>query len=328
MALIAGIITLIFKPTRRAAILLLLGALSQIAAWMAFTHLQSRFLLPLIVPMSAAFGLGAAAVLTTATRRLGRLRETDAPSRAAMPVLAAIVIGILPLTAAGWSAINFARQLNTQPNRSLIMAAGGLSGMNFERSLLEAPENERLAFINESANPAAYVNLVLRSPDTQPASDDHRDLYLLGDATPLYYLDALGDTPSTATNNLPPDTRPLKVHYHTTWDSSLLGDAIASSPDDPAAWSAFMRSRGIGYILVNYSELGRLIEKDHNYDPRVTLIDVGRWVAPTNRNSTGLTSIRQWTVPIDAAGRNQVVSVELFRIGPPAPSNTSESGTP
>jgi hypothetical protein len=109
----------------------------------------------------------------------------------------------------------------------------------------------------------------------------------------------------------------MKVYYHTTWDASPLGDAIAAAPDDPTAWSAWMRARGIGYVLVNYAELSRLIGKDHNYDPRVSPEAVGRWTAPPEAGGAGgLQSIRQWTIPADPGGRRQRVSMELFRITP------------
>jgi hypothetical protein len=314
MALAGLVIVLVWRPTRRAGVVLAIGMVLQIAAWMAFTHLQSRFLLPLIVPMAAAFGLGAGVVLTLATRHVGASHPSE--GRAKMPVLAAVVIGILPLTAAGWAAINFMRQLGAQPNRTLAIGAGGMSGMNFEASLQEASEEDRARFLDEGVGPAAFVNLVMRGTSARAVAraGDTGDLYLLGDATPLYFLDALGETPESAKNR--PDPRPLKVHYHTTWDASLLGDAIAAAPDDPSAWSAWMRARGIGYVLVNYSELGRLIEKDHNYDPRVTLAALGRWVGGGGTGSAGgLKSIKQWTMPADPSGRKQFVSMELFKIG-------------
>lgn len=314
MGLVALAIVIAWRPTRRAGLALAGAIVTQIVAWLAFTHLQSRFLLPVLVPIATAFGLGAAAVLTLATRRLSATttRDDDPPR---LPVLAAVVIGLLPLTAAGWSAINFIRQAGAQPNRALVLGAGGLSGMSFETSLAQAGDEERRQFLDENAGPAAYVNLALRAEAAKAPADVPTGLYLLGDATPLYFLDALGDEPSTAPDDR--DGRPMRVYYHTTWDASPLGDAIAAAPDDPAAWSAWMRARGIGFVLVNYGELGRLIERDHNFDPRVTLPLVGVWVTPGGPG--GLQSLRKWTVPADPSGRKVFISTELFAITGAAP---------
>lgn len=305
-------IVIAWRPTRRAGLVLAGALASQLIAWLAFTHVQSRFLLPLLVPLAAAFGLGAVAVLSFATRRIGGAGGAGDGAAQRLPLPAAVVLGLLPLTAAGWSAINFTRQSDAHPNRALALGAGGLSGMSFEPSLARASDEERRRFLDENAGPAAYVNLALRAQSAKARAGTPTGLYLLGDATPLYYLDALGDEPSTLPDDH--DARPMKVYYHTTWDASPLGDAIAGSPADPAAWSAWMRARGIGYVLVNYGELGRLIEHDHNFDPRVTLPLVGAWVAPYGPG--GLRSVRKWTIPAGggAGGRADLVASELFAI--------------
>lgn len=54
---IAGLIGLIARRTRSAAGLLAIGLLIQLTAWLALTHLQSRFLLPLVVPGAMLIGL-------------------------------------------------------------------------------------------------------------------------------------------------------------------------------------------------------------------------------------------------------------------------------
>ncbi len=324
MGLIALAIVIAWKPTRRAGLVLAGVLASQLIAWLAFTHLQSRFLLPLLVPLAAAFGLGATAALTLATRRPGGPADhDDGPQR--LPLAAAIVILLLPLTAAGWSAINFMRQSDAHPNRALVLGAGGLSGMTFEPSLERASDEDRRRFLDDNAGPAAYVNLALRPAAAKAPADAPTGLYLLGDATPLYYLDALGYEPSTTPDGH--NDRPMKVYYHTTWDASPLGDAIAAAPNHPAAWSAWMRSRGIGYVLVNYGELGRLIERDHNFDPRVTLPLVGAWVAP--RGPGGLRSVRKWTIPAGggAGGRADLVASELFAITGGEPEEPDGSKT-
>lgn len=85
-------------------------------------------------------------------------------------------------------------------------------------------------------------------------TDPGQGLYLLGDATPLYIL------------------RP--VVWHSTWDTSPLGQIIRAHGDDQDAWTAALLDRGISLVLVNYSELDRLVNKDHWYDPIFADVDV------------------------------------------------------
>ena len=44
-----------------------------------------------------------------------------------------------------------------------------------------------------------------------------------------------------------------------------------------------MRARGIGYVLVNVGELGRLIDKDRYYDADVSGERVKRWIESLSR---------------------------------------------
>jgi hypothetical protein len=104
-----------------------------------------------------------------------------------------------------------------------------------------------------------------------------------------------------------PSTGDRRIHYHTTWDTSPLGEAIRRAPDDPGAWSRWLIARGIGYVLVDYSELTRLVEKDHNFDPAVTIARVRGWI---NDPRSGVESVRRWGPDVNA-GR---VAAELFRI--------------
>lgn len=330
MALLALVMALVWRPTRWAASVLAAGAALQLIAWITFTHLQSRFLLPVLVPMAGVFGLGVCATLAMAQARV-RGTGKDASPRT-VPWLAAMVVGVLPLTAAGWSAINFMRQLDAQPNERMPGGAGSLSGTAFAASYAQAEPAERARFLSEAAPPIAYVNLGLRLSEDDPSRDaagnEPRGLYLLGDAAALYYLDALGPL----NPNRPAVTHPsTHVIYHTTWDRSLLGDAIdaarmaadqrggAASPIDPADITRFLRENGIGHVLVNYAELARLIDKDRYYDPRVVGDLVVAWLVT---RTSGVASIRKWTQPVaDPTGsgsRGQVTLQELFRLDAPA----------
>lgn len=314
IALVSLVIVLLWKPARRVGVVLWLGAIITVLCWGAFTHVQSRFLLPLLVPMAILFGLAACAVQVAATRRIRR-EPGDRP--AGMPILAAAFIGVLPVTVAGWSAVIFMRQYQAQPNRLLVLGAGGLTGMLFEPSLSTATTEERASFFNEQAQPPVFVNLGMRERgrDFAPEIGEPAGVYLLGDAAPLYYLDALGSprqgmTPSVGTViRGAKEWSAVRVEYHTTWDRSPLGEAIAAAPGEPAAWTRWMRSHGFGFVLVNYPELARLIERDRNFDPRVTIASVRDWLG-----SSGVRSVRTWTVPADPGGRAQHVTSELFRL--------------
>lgn len=84
-------------------------------------------------------------------------------------------------------------------------------------------------------------------------TDGNRGVYLLGDATPFYIL------------------RP--VVWHTTWDTSPLGEIIREHGDDHPAWAAALIERGLPLVLVNESELHRLGSVDEWYDRDVAASD-------------------------------------------------------
>lgn len=327
MAALALVLALIWRPTRWAAGVLAAGVALQLLAWLTFTHLQSRFLMPVLAPMAAIFGLGVCATLALAQARIRQRGQSNSPRT--VPWLAAIVVGVLPLTAAGWSAINFMRQLNAQPNLSLVAGASSRSGMAFAISYAKADPQERAEFLEQLASPEAYVNLGLRGAEDTPAGLDHGDgphgLYMLGNAASLYYLDALGPLDPLRVG---PQHASMPIIYHTTWDRSLLGDAIdaagattegdqPTAPPKPEAITRALRDRGLRYVLVDYGELARLINKDRYYDPRVTVEQVIAWLGdPTSRAR----SVRRWSQSVvdpSRGARGEVTVHELFRLDDP-----------
>lgn len=331
MAALALVMALAWRPTRWAAGVLAAGAAAQLVAWLAFTHLQSRFLMPALVPMAAVFGLGVCATLALAQARIRERTPASAAAPRTLPWLAAIVVGVLPLTTAGWSAINFMRQLDAQPNSLMPGGAGALSGTAFAIRFAQAEPADQARILAEIASPTAYANLGLRVGEhevSRLSADEPHGLYLLGDAAALYYLDALGPLDPRR-----PDMTHAGTHvlYHTTWDRSLLGDAIdaarraaderggETAPINPADITRFLRDRGIGHVLVNYSELARLIDRDRYYDPRVTGDLVVTWLVS---RSSGAVSRRKWTQPITDPARpgvrGEVTVNELFRLDAPA----------
>lgn len=62
-------------------------------------------------------------------------------------------------------------------------------------------------------------------------------VYLLGDATPIYVT---GD-----------------VRYNTVYDNWLISSVMASSPNNPDAWTLELRERGIDLVVVGFSEIDR-----------------------------------------------------------------------
>lgn len=145
---------------------------------------------------------------------------------------------LLPVVLGGWSIGLFEDQGGGNPTAFV-------DGVVFRTGVTAEPlprETERQLV---AANSTVYLNL-----RTRP----EQGLYLLGDATPFYIL------------------RP--VLWHTTWDTSPLGEAMRAHPGDENAWAQALIDRGISLVLVNYSELDRLVNTDHWYDPIFQGVDI------------------------------------------------------
>jgi hypothetical protein len=153
-----------WRIIQRPAMLLSLSLLAQLVLWLATTHIQSRFLLPLLVPGAALFGLGFASALTAANRR-GR-RTT---------LLTSLILAIPVLVQAAASVQLFLTQVHGQPNARLVM--GPPASQALDDALASLPPAERNRLIAD-ASPVAYCNQTI---------PDGATLYLLGDSTPLYF---------------------------------------------------------------------------------------------------------------------------------------------
>jgi hypothetical protein len=116
--------------------------------------------------------------------------------------------------------------------------------------------------------------------------------------------------------------------YHTTWDASPLSELIVANPgpaDGPMGrvWAERLYERGVRYVLVNASELGRLIEKDAWYDPVISVPLVELWTST-------------WCEPVNAWPRQGQFLMRLLPPGDapgtegagPASPPVTESGTP
>ncbi|MCC6909246.1 MAG: hypothetical protein IT430_15000 [Phycisphaerales bacterium] len=205
------------RTARRDALIVLAV---QLIFWLTLTHLQSRFLLPCVVPLVVLIVLGLEALVP-------RFLAT-----------ACSVSIIVPAAMGAWTMMIFNGQGRGMP-------ATFIDGEVFRTGVSQPPLDRRLESDLIAANSDIYLNLRTR-PD--------QGLYLLGDATPFYIL------------------RP--VVWHTTWDTSPLGEIIRAHGDDEQAWAAALIERGISLVLVNYAELDRLGRRDEWYDPIFREVDV------------------------------------------------------
>lgn len=300
-------IALASSHAHRLAAALVTGLLVGVGTWGAFTHVQSRFLLPLLAPAGVLVGLGLAAM-----KSLGKFR--DSGERAACPTdchkrdrATKLLCLCVSIGAAFMCVLAFVREREGHPARLIPGGVGVLTGMIFDEQLNLLPPGERAATFDTIDDPVRFVNLALRPQDTP-----HMHVYLLGDGAPLYYFGATGG----ALDRLPP------VVYHTTWDRSLFGDAIVYA-DSPDAWTTYLRSRGITHVLIDLDEITRLSAKDKYYDPRVSIEHVHQWASFAERHHMLL---RRWTrSDADASAVGGQLLFELGRVDPRRPGEDGAS---
>lgn len=148
---------------KRWAIVLGLSLAAQLIAWLFFTHVQSRFLLPL-----APIAVLAIVVLADS---LSRGPARDRGLRVVVSLAAFLALGH-----AGWSAYLFTQERAGHPNTALVIGAGAFTGESIRTQLPNLPQAQRDEVLNQIP-PEAFINLTL--------PHDAR-LWLLGDATPFY----------------------------------------------------------------------------------------------------------------------------------------------
>lgn len=271
---VSVLVGLASRATRRLVLVLATGLVAALAGWVFLTHEQSRFLLPLLPG-----GVVVVALAVEGSR--GSVRER----------LTRRVLGVATcVMMAGWSVRAFLSERAGTPNAALVTNVGGLSGVANASMFKDLSAADRARYLALAPSPQIYLNLGLGGVESGGAAR----VYLLGDGAPLYVLAALGESELS------------RVAYHTTWDRSPLGEAIRTSPDDPAAWTrALTGVRGSGgsgftHVLVNFAELRRLVEIDRYYDPEVTLERVDRWLA-TLTSEGSWRPVRVWTREGDPA---------------------------
>jgi hypothetical protein len=213
------------KASRGAAGSLAFVLLAQALLWMGATHLQSRFLLPMLPVFGVAIGM---ALAVSGARLSARFPSTITPATARTMV--AFVGAILGLAPALVTYSIFSRELGGAPNRLLAPGISGLSGELLRAEMPRLSPEQRAEQL--ASGPVWLVNL--EAPRWLGASSG-RALGLLGDSTPFYYA--------------------VPVRYATTWDTHWAR-ALMDAPPERAA--SALRELGLGLVLVNFAELDRL----------------------------------------------------------------------
>lgn len=226
------------RSNQRFALVLIGGLAFQLLAWLSVTHLQSRFLIPVLVPGAALFGL---ALATTRRRRL-----------AITVGVAAVLVQSAFLLAVFRDAAPVTRPDGAEasaPNEYLVLGTPAFTGELSARSLRELRPRERADLLARLDWPAA-ANLLAAPGEV---------VYLLGEARAFF-------------------VRPPVVYHTTWDASPLGDAIESAPEAGPNAWTRSLREQGIGMVVVSEPELARLIGKDGWYDPRVTLERVSAWV--------------------------------------------------
>lgn len=269
------------------AALLATGFVVQILAWLFLTHLQSRFLIPVLLTGAPLVGLAMAMAvsehaLVGAGKDAGVLAPTSPEGRGRRrsmrirrrTLLAMINLGLI--VQASWLVMLFGQQGRGNPNAFLLTTPAEITGESFRSTYEQSSTAERRA-IDSNLSPPGFARLAL--------GPDAGTLYLLGDSTPLYY--------------------PRPILYHTTYDASPLGELMAIHPGDQATWARELWRMGIRHVLINVSELERLHDRSGWYDPFVTPAAAKAFL------DEHADLIRAW--PEQGRG--------LYRLRPPAPAS-------
>jgi hypothetical protein len=242
--LLAGVWALVRQRAAIPVLVLATTLVLQLAAWLTFTHIQSRFLLPLLPTLIA--------LITIATIRqanAGRDTTSSPNSGRARSSLALLFPAILSLGHAALAVAIFTQQREKHPNQFLTAGTGIFTGELMRSDILRLAPAERSRLL-ASLPPAAFINLALR-PETR--------VLLVGDVLPLHF-------------NVPPI-------YCTTWDRSPLADAMKAfpSPESPDRWTQHLRSLGARAVLVNLSEIRRYA-RSGTLDPDLREDSITAWL--------------------------------------------------
>lgn len=227
LAGLSAVMVVMWRGTRRGGWPLAAGLVLQLVAWVLIGHQQARFLMPIIVPGGALLGL-AVGVWGLPWRR------------GAAVGLGAASVGVLGVA----STRLFLNEGIGAPCRALESGVGGITGeaLGPDDSLRAMPESGLIEMFRDAENPVAAVNRLVGLEAAQ--AREHNAVaplvYLLGDATPLYFT--------------------VPVLWNTTWDAWPLERAMRNAGPEGLAprWAGELRRRGVTHVLINYAELARL----------------------------------------------------------------------
>lgn len=256
---------LVRRQTRGVGAVLLGGVLSGWAFWVLATHGQARFLIPLLPNIACGLGV------------LGSWLIGDGGPLAPTRRLSLIFVCVMPLLASAATARLFLTENHGRPNEALTVGVTQFTGESLAERFDQLTIEQRKQ-VEDRSSPQVYAAITFAPSDK---------LFLLGDATPLYYL--------------------YPVVYNTTWDRSVLGTAMEKHPDEPAAWTRAVQETGATYILINHAEIARYRET-YGFDPAITKDKLETWTMTLGEPT------RVWGIQ----GRDRVL--ELFEVpadGPP-----------
>lgn len=257
-----------FRPPQAwlSGVLLSAMLILALAAWLFTTHLQSRFLIPLVIPACALIGLAlAAGPRDRDAQHVPAFSWRDlSPADRIRRVLAILLV----LWQCNVLVVTFANQRDGGPNEATIVGPGAFSG-------------------EYALDPAESVASAIRR-----ALPTGSRVYLLGDSGPLYLTPRV-PAPASAIQSAQPTTNAAGVDllWHTTWDTSPLGEAIRAG-HTPQAFTSQLRTLGVTHVLINFAELSRY-QRRNWYDPDASPERVAMWVDTLGRPIAAWESTRQ-----------------------------------
>lgn len=218
LALVAASLCLLDSRTRKWGWRLAIGFAGAIVAWLFLTHIQSRFLLPLVLP--------AAVLVATALAGLGRWLGRSGGILSTTATFLTLAIGT------AFAVVVYAREFGGAPAEDLPTWPGDRTGLR-ARAILDARfPAERLEYLmGPNISPEGFCNLAL-PPDSV--------VYLLGISTPFYYQCRI-------VYHTTWDRSPLSEARAQTGESAAADSVLTG-----------LRSRGITHVLVDLAELDRL----------------------------------------------------------------------
>lgn len=260
--------TLILRRTRIAALILVGFLAMQLVAWLAATHIQSRFLMPMLIPGAGLVALALAPLYEHGRARLRDFSDARRDGSSPRPSVGTqlLIFGLMFAPAPVWlqGALawrNFSNQQRDldaaglpvgpgHPNGALVAGPGFFSGDALRAARQDLPADQWAAALR--AGPVLFLNL---QPPGEP-------VLLVGDAAPFYYS--------------------IPLRYSTTWDTNPLARAMREHPSDPGAWAASIFPAGHGLILVDFAELERL-RRSGWLDPELMPERIAEWIRAEGR---------------------------------------------